>query len=62
MPHESKRFHLYKWYIDLIDDSTDDLTIIYLGELKWNLLRFRFTNVIRFLRQQNLISYGTFAD
>jgi len=57
-----KDFHVYKWYADIIDDETDDVTIIYLGELQWKFLKVSFTNILQFLQKYHLISKATFLN
>ena len=57
-----KGFYLEKWYMDLIDARTGDLTIIYLGEMKWKFVHLHFTNILRFLQRIQLISTVSFSD
>ena len=54
-------FYLSKWYADLIDEQTGDLTIIYLGEMKWNFIKIPFTNILRFLQRHELLSHASFS-
>jgi protein-S-isoprenylcysteine O-methyltransferase Ste14 len=56
-----KNFYLYKWYADIIDEETDDVIIVYLGEIDWNILKLGFTNILQFLEKKNLISKATFS-
>ncbi|CAF0848846.1 unnamed protein product [Adineta steineri] len=46
MNNTRKDFYLCKWYADIIDEETDDVTIIYLGELEWKFLKVNFTNIL----------------
>ena len=62
MCEEQKGFHLQKWYADLIDNASGDLTIIYLGELKWSFVHLHFTNILRFLQRDRLISTASFSS
>ncbi|CAF4971493.1 unnamed protein product, partial [Rotaria socialis] len=57
-----KNFHLYKWYADIVDEKTGDVTIVYLGELEWNFLKLSFTNILQFLQKSHLISQATFSN
>ncbi|CAF3645336.1 unnamed protein product [Rotaria socialis] len=57
-----KNFHLYKWYADIVDEKTGDVTIVYLGELEWNFLKLSFTNILQFLEKSHLISQATFSN
>ena len=52
---ERSRFSVCKWYADLIDDNTGDVTIVYLGELRW---RFRQSE----LHQHSAIHRQTTPD
>ncbi len=55
-------FYLYKWYADIIDDKTDDVTIVYMGEIEWNYFKLSFTNILQFLEKYHLISQATFSN
>ncbi|CAF1577471.1 unnamed protein product, partial [Adineta steineri] len=55
-------FYLCKWYADIIDEETDDVTIIYLGELEWKFLKVNFTNILQFIQKQTLISRLTLLN
>lgn len=55
-------FYFYKWYADLIDEETNDVTIIYMGEVEWNILKLTFTNILEFLERKKLISKATFSN
>ncbi|CAF3720815.1 unnamed protein product [Rotaria sordida] len=57
-----KNFYVYKWYADIIDEKTNDVTIIYLGELEWNFLKLSFTNILQFLDKYHLISQARFSN
>ncbi|UJR14463.1 hypothetical protein I4U23_001460 [Adineta vaga] len=57
-----KDLHIYKWYADLIDKETDNVIIVYLGELEWKFLKLSFTNILQFLRKHTLVSHGTFSN
>ncbi|CAF1193898.1 unnamed protein product, partial [Adineta ricciae] len=57
-----KDFSVYKWYADLIDEQTDNVTIVYLGELRWKFVKLRFTNILQFLQKLTLISHATFSN
>ncbi|CAF4742220.1 unnamed protein product [Rotaria sp. Silwood1] len=57
-----KSFYVYKWYADIIDEKTNDVAIIYLGELEWNFLKISFTNILQFLEKYHLISQTTFSN
>ncbi|CAF1263740.1 unnamed protein product [Adineta steineri] len=54
--------HNHQVYADIIDEETDDVTIIYLGELEWKFLKINFTNILQFIQKQTLISRSTLLN
>ena len=58
---EISRFSVCKWYADLIDDHTGDVTIVYLGEVRWRFIKVSFTNILQFLDRCRLISRSSFS-
>ena len=58
---ERSRFSVCKWYADLIDDNTGDVTIVYLGELRWRFVKVSFTNILQFIDRHRLISRSSFS-
>lgn len=59
---KKQNFYFYKWYADIIDKETDDVTIVYMGEIEWNILKLGFTNILQFLERKKLISEATFSN
>ena len=55
-------FVMSKWYADMIDDKTNDLSIAYLGTLKWKRLNLTFFNLIEFIDRTCLKSFENFYD
>lgn len=60
--NRKESFSFYKWYVDLIDANSDDVCIIYMGEIRWFFVRICFTNILQFLSKINLISKATLSN
>ena len=57
-----KNFFFSKWYADVIDEQTANVTIVYMGEIEWNFLKLNFTNILQFIDKHQLISQATFSN
>jgi hypothetical protein len=57
----SSDFLVSKWYADVVDAQTGDVTILYHSTLQWKKLRLQFSNSLQFVNRSKLRSSASFT-